>query len=91
MPVLDFPTQLISPMVSILKQHESAHGIDATLQFIKSANCARKILADGYKISEKEIRLEDMPKEEKLKIWAESEGCEDRLEWCKAVRFYQSI
>jgi hypothetical protein len=78
-------------MVSILKQHESAHGIDATLNFLKLANSARKILADGYKITEKEIRLEDMPKAEKVKLWAESEGCENRLEWCKAVRFYKSI
>lgn len=82
--------KVITPIVQILINGEKNDGLDVK-QFIASSQSIRKILVEQYEYFKEELDLTKLPKEEKEKLWSESKICDDRLAWCKAVRFWDGV
>jgi len=85
-------TELITiPFVQMLMASEK-EGVDHE-SFLGIAKGYRDVFSMAYKQLDEGERLEDLPKDEKIKLWEASlKNCpEDRLGWCKSVHFYRMV
>lgn len=83
---MDFITNVLEPILTNLKQHE---GCKRTL--IGNSVMYRNVFSEWF--DKDGMKLETMPQDEKVLLWQQSlELCpDDRINWCKAVRFYESF
>lgn len=77
---------VIVPLVRILKNHDGDVRV-----LLATAKSSRDPFVELYEKNIDELDLTKLPKEEKNKLWEESKICEDRLAWCKAVRFWEGV
>ena len=82
---------LLVPLIKILKESENA-GLNAEV-FIGKYYAHREAYRLGYNMLEAENKLENMPTEKKIQLWEKSfiYCSEDRLNWCKAIHFYNLV
>jgi len=82
---------LLVPLIKILKESENA-GLNAEV-FIGRHYAHREAYRLGYNILEAVDKLENLPANDKQIIWDKSlKYCpDDRLNWCKAVHFYNLV
>jgi hypothetical protein len=82
---------LIVPFVKILK--ESGKDEVKCNEFIGKYYAYREVFRLGYNILEPEHKLEKMTQDAKETLWNNSlKYCsKDRLNWCKAVHFYNLV
>ncbi len=82
---------LLVPFINMLK--ESGKDEIKCNEFIGKYYSYREVFRLGYNILEPEHKLEKIPQDAKQKLWDESlKYCsKDRLNWCKAVHFYNLV
>jgi len=82
---------LLVPLIKILKESENA-GLNAEV-FIGRHYAHREAYRLGYNILEPEDKLENLSANDKQAMWEKSlKYCpHDRLNWCKAVHFYNLV
>lgn len=86
-----FTQKLVVPAVGWVQQLELKAGSESVKSIMSKSGVIREILAVGYNSVKSEIALENMDENEKRKLWEESKVCVDRLEYCQAIRFYESV
>lgn len=81
-----FQTEVLGPVILIVKNHGGC-----VKSLIGKYEIYRNLFSRFFDLAE--MRLEDLPQEEKLTIWNESKDyCEvDRVKWCKAIIFYKTF
>lgn len=82
----DFIPLVLEPFIRIAKQHKG----DVKALFGNSV-IFRSVFSEWF--DKDGMKLETLPAPEKALLWKESsELCpDDRINWCKAVKFYESF
>ncbi len=83
---MNFYESVVFPLYKILE------GKDVKSLFGKG-EMFLNLFAELHDKDEKENQIQSLPFEDKNKLWEESkEYCPDRrLQWCKAIQFYNSL
>ena len=83
---MNFLNEVLYRLIQIVKEHKGDKRV-----FIGRSEIFRNLFSEWH--DKGELRLEDLPQEEKLKLWEESKILcpDDRIRFCKAVRFYETF
>lgn len=78
-------------ITGICKELKEKQGFDAVKRLLRF-DSIRSMVLFGYKIAAEEIgTIENLPQEEKLKLWNESkEYTEKREDWCRCVHYLKA-
>lgn len=82
----DFIDKVLEPFIRIAKEHKGD-----VKSLIGHSEIFRNLFSEWFDKSE--MKLEDLPQPEKVELWEQSKVyCpEFRLQWCKAVKFYETF
>lgn len=80
-------SEFIEPIIRTVLAQSDIKGLLGKYELYRNA------FEHGYNLDPTCPKLEDMPKEDKVKLWEESlRYCpEFRLEWCKSWKFIESF
>ena len=87
---MSFIETVLHPVIKTFKELETERGFDIP-KILGACNSLRNLFAEWF--DKEGSRLEDLPQEKKVELWEKSkEFCpDDRVNFCKAVVFYQSF
>jgi len=81
----DFIDKVLEPFIRIAKESSDVKAL------IGNSVMFRNLFSEWFDKSE--MKLEDLPQSEKQELWEQSKVyCpEFRVQWCKAVKFYETF